>query len=228
MNKNNTFLKALGKAERRLKKMLTQVQKAHYFCESNDMAKAYEEALRLEEEAERTVLLTRSLPVYTGHPRAAMDVGDIITKYVPVDIGYTAENWFTVQMPLLLPKKEEGSADYIREFLYIALQDFFLYRPPVRYDDCVLIYRHVYDRRRPERKKRDHDNIEVNMVSDIVALYVMPDDGPAVCNHYYCSAPGNEERTEVYVVPKDEFPIWLITEKAMPEEGVMLYEERHL
>lgn len=64
------------------------------------------------------------------------------------------------------------------------------------------------------------------MVTDIIALYVMPDDGPEVCNHYYCSAPGNEERTEVYVVPKKEFPLWLITEKAMPEEGIMLYEER--
>ena len=71
---------------------------------------------------------------------------------------------------------------------------------------------------------RDHDNIEINMVSDIVAMYVMPDDGPAVCAHYYCSAAAEQERTEVYVVPKSDFPAWLSGEAAMPDGGVKLYE----
>lgn len=91
-------------------------------------------------------------------------------------------------------------------------------RPPVRYRDCVLAYRHIYSRDRPERQKRDHDNIETNMVSDIVALYVMPDDGPDICSHYSCGAEGVEERTEVYVILKKEFPDWLLKEPNMPEE----------
>lgn len=62
------------------------------------------------------------------------------------------------------------------------------------------------------------------MVSDIIALYVMDDDAPSLCRHYYCSAAGSEERTEVYVVPTCDFPNWLITEKVIPDEGVMLYE----
>lgn len=103
-----------------------------------------------------------------------------------------------------------------------------LLQPPVRYRDCVLIYRHVYSRDRPERRYRDHDNIEVNMVSDIVALYVMPDDSPKVCAHYYCSVSGMDERTEVYVVPKKDFPLWLVTERAMPDEGVRLYETQKI
>lgn len=153
MNGNSIFLKTLDKTEKRLKKMLAQTQKARFFCECKDMEKAYEQTMRLEQDAERMVLFTRSLPAYTGSPRAAPDVDKVITRYFPVDVGYTAENWFSVSMPLLLPKKEDGSADYIRSSLYITLQDFFLHRPPVRYDDCVLIYRHVYDSRRPERKK---------------------------------------------------------------------------
>ena len=68
-------------------------------------------------------------------------------------------------------------------------------------------------------------NIEVNMVTDIVALYVMQDDAPLQCCHYYCSAAGESDRTEVYVVPRDEFAQWLILEKTIPEEGVKLYEE---
>lgn len=73
---------------------------------------------------------------------------------------------------------------------------------------------------------RDHDNIEINMVSDIVAMYVMPDDGPQVCSHYYCSAGGTTERTEVYVVPKQEFQTWLEWETAIPDKGVLLNENQ--
>ena len=101
---------------------------------------------------------------------------------------------------------------------------FFNGRPRIRYRDCVLVVRHVYDKTRPERKMRDHDNIEVNMVTDIVATKVMPDDNPNVCTHYYCSAAASEDRTEVYVVPKHDFPMWFVEEKAMPDKGVMLYE----
>ena len=33
-----------------------------------------------------------------------------------------------------------------------------------------------------------------------------------------------EDRTEVYVVPKHDFPMWFVKEKARPDKGVMLYE----
>ena len=73
---------------------------------------------------------------------------------------------------------------------------------------------------------RDHDNIELNMVTDIVALYVMEDDAPLCCRHYYCSAAGSTERTEVYVVPRTSFGDFLLLEDQMPDEGVKLYAQR--
>ena len=226
MKSDDSFIKVLDYIEQGLRKMRDQAEATRWFYEKSDRQASYERAMTLEELSERTVLLTRALPVYSGNPMAPTAVADIISLCIPVEIGYTAENWFCVRIPALLPKKGSGSADYIRSFLYPAMRDFFMNRAPVRYSDCVIIYRHVYDRMRPERQKRDHDNIEINMVSDIVAMYVMPDDGPSVCAHYYCSAAGAEDRTEVYVVPKEAFPIWLVTEKAMPQEGVKLYEER--
>lgn len=228
MKTDNTFLKTLDKAERRISRMREHIRAIRWLYENGDMEEAYEQAMKLEEQSERTVLLTRSLPVYTGNPIAAADVENLMALSIPVDVGFTAENWFSVRIPLLLPKKAEGSADYIRSLLYPAMREFFMKQVAVRYRDCVLIYRHVYDRSRPQRQKRDHDNIEVNMASDIIAMYMMPDDGPEVCSHYYCSAAGSEDRTEIYVVPRADFPMWLITEKAMPEEGVKLYEERLL
>lgn len=226
MESTNSFLKVLGKVETRIKRMSEQASVVRSFYTEGKGNEAYEHALKLEENSERTVLLTRVLPAYTGSRTAHLDVPNLLALSIPVEIGFTAENWFSVRIPALLPKKEEGSADYVRSFLYPALREFFQGKEPVRYRDCVLIYRHVYDRTRPERQRRDHDNIEVNMVSDIIALYTMPDDGPEICSHYYCSAGGLQDRTEVYVVPKSQFPIWLVTEKAMPDEGVILHEKR--
>ena len=183
---------------------------------------AYEQALRLEETAERLVLLTRALPAYTGSGMAKRDVKNIMKLCIPVDMGFTTEGWFRLCIPALLPKKGSGSADYIRSFLYPAMQEYFQGKEPVRYTDCVLVYRHVYDRERPERRMRDHDNIETNMVSDIVAMYVMPDDAPLVCSHYECSVMGEDDRTEVYVIPRIDFPQWLSqeNERFRKEENV--------
>ena len=228
MKTDDSFLKVLDHIEQGIRKMRDQAEATRWFYEKGDRQAAYERAMTLEERSERTVLLTRVLPVYSGSPAAMTAVTDVLSLCIPVEIGFTAENWFCVRIPSLLPKKGSGSADYIRSFLYPAMRDFFMERSPIRYSDCVLVYRHVYDAARPERQRRDHDNIEVNMVSDIVAMYVMPDDGPSVCSHYYCSASGTEDRAEVYVVPREAFPIWLVTEKAMPQEGVQLYEERFL
>lgn len=185
---------------------------------------AYEQALRLEETAERLVLLTRVLPAYTGSDVARLEVDNTMKLCIPVDMGFTAEGWFCLCIPALLPKKGGGSADYIRSFLYPAMQEYFQKKEPVRYTDCVLVYRHVYDRDRPERRMRDHDNIEMNMVSDIVAMYVMPDDAPTVCSHYECSVMGEDDHTEVYVVPGTEFPKWLLQENERLKEEEHLYE----
>lgn len=224
----STFLQVLDKAETKFKKMQEQSRMTRQLYEAGNIAQAYEMAMKLEETSERTVLLTRVLPASTGAPHAAIDTANLIALCIPVEIGFTVEGWFGLRIPALLPKKDTGSADYIRSFLYPAMRDFFMGKEPVRFTDCVLAYRHVYDRSRPERRLRDHDNIEINMVSDIIAMYVMPDDGPKICSHYYCSAEGNEERTEVYVVPREQFPLWLTMEKTMPDKGVALYETRQI
>ena len=84
---------------------------------------------------------------------------------------------------------------------------------------------HIYDRNEPERQFRDHDNIELNFVTDTVALFVMTDDAPLRCRHYYCSAAGQAERTEVYVVPAKDFIKWYEAEQTFPEEGVKLHAQ---
>lgn len=228
MAEKSSFIKVLDKAELAKRNLEAQFAYTRHFYQDSNLQSAYDAALQLEAISEKLVLLTRRLPAYTGNPMAEAAVERCVAESIPVEIGFTAEGWFALRIPALLPKKASGSADYVRSFLYPAMRKFFQTQPPVRYRDCVLIYRHVYSRDRPERRKRDHDNIEINMVSDIVALYVMPDDGPEICAHYYCSVSGSDDRTEVYVIPKKDFPLWLTVERAMPDKGVELYETQRI
>lgn len=163
MKAETTYMKTLGKIEAKLTRMKEQASAVRWFYENGNLPESYNRALRLEELSEQTVLLTRVLPAYTGAAGATVQTDAIISDTIPVEVGFTAEGWFSVRIPALLPKKASGSADYIRSYLYPAMRKFFDGKPPVRFRDCVLAYRHVYDRSRPERAMRDHDNIETNI-----------------------------------------------------------------
>ena len=209
----NSFIDVLSSIEQKINRLNAETRLIRQLLDQNYLEEAYSVSLRLARYAEQTTLLTRKLPVYTGKPSAYQDVEDVVCSTVSVKISITKENWFYVNLPTLLPKKEMESRSYIRAYLYPALQRYFADHEPLHYVDAVLIFRHVYDRKRPERRKRDHDNIEVNTVADAIALFVLTDDGPAVCSHYYCSGAGDEDCTEVFVVPRWDFPLWLEQEQ---------------
>lgn len=221
---NDSLQYSLQRTERQLKRVNIIHSNLRQVMGDGSPELFYAVALQLAAEVEKLTLLTRTLPAYTGHPHAQETVDQIMEQNIPVEMGYTEQGWFCLRIPLLLPKKEKGSSLYIRSFLYPAMNRFFRDKEPYRFGNCVLIFRHVYDALRPERQRRDHDNIEINMVSDTVALYVMTDDCPSLCCHYYCSAAAEHERTEVFVVPEEDFPLWLSMEKTMPKEGVRLKE----
>lgn len=168
-----------------------------------------EQALKLENTSEKLTLQARKLPVFTWQPNAKSEIENCIKQNFQTEIGFTKEGWFCLRMPFLLPKKNGGSVDYIRQNLYLALSEYFADKPQPRMKNVVLAYRHIYDKNRPNRKKRDHDNIEINMVSDTVALFTMTDDEATECRHFYMSAEGEREQTEVYVVPQSDFRKWL-------------------
>ena len=220
------FERCLDSANRRIGKVWAALEETQMHLQRSDLESAYAAAFEAADQSERLTNLTRVLPAYTGHPRARGMMEDAILKAFPVEIGFTAEGWFCLRLPALMPKKNKGSPEYIAGPLYAAMARFWHGKPPVRYPCNVTVFRHVYDRGRPERQYRDHDNIELNRVLDVVALYVMADDSPMRCRHYYCSAPGDGDRTEVYVIPREDFFRWLLLEYCIPDEGVKLYEYR--
>lgn len=203
------FEKALEKIIKQIEKIRKQAEVTRFCRDLEDKKVSYTQALRLEELSEKLVLLTRTLPAYTGAVNASKDVENIIDKEVPVDICFTDEGWFKLKIPCILPRKEHGSVDYIRGFLYPKMRDYFDRHEPVRFKDCVIIYRFVYDKERPERRIIDHDNYEINAVTDIVALYLLPDDAPKFCNLYYTTYRYEYDATEVFIVPGKDFTRWI-------------------
>ena len=188
--------------------------------------KFYSQALENEKESLQLALLCRELPTCTGHPAAYTDTEEIALQEFPVEMGFSDDGWFVLRMPRLLPVKEKSKVriSFFRAVLYPALSRYFATSPSVRYDPCAIIYRHVYDRKIPETQYRDHDNIEVNFVTDTLAMFVMTDDAAMRCTHLYCSAAGKANRTEVYVIPIDDLSDFVKQLDYIPEEGLKLHD----
>ena len=178
-------------------------------------ALANDAAWLLERRTEELTLLARSLPIWTSDPDRGQSAQPPNLSPFSVQIRQTAEGWLHLTLPALLPKKNSGRGDLVYAGVAAAMRKWCSGREPLRFTDCVLVFRHVYDRMRPMRRMRDHDNIECKSVTDVLALYAMPDDGPAVCSRYECSVAGDADRTEVYLIPRATFPAWLEMEKAL-------------
>ena len=207
----NRFHENVLNGQKVLQKLTTDFDAMHAMVQDGEIEEAYEYSFSAFSRVCKLFRIASYLPTLTGDPASANCLEMLLAAEIPIQIGYTEQGWFKLYLPfMLLPKKESGNVKHLRFVLDAAFKHFPEKFPSGRtFSECVIIYRHVYDRNRPERVYRDHDNIEVNFVTDVVAQYVMEDDDPMKCCHFYCSAPGDHDGTEVYVVPMNEFPEWI-------------------
>ena len=143
------FARCLEAAQRRLTRANAEFARTEQLAAQKNMPAAFGSAFVFEAEVEKLALLARVLPAYTGHPKALELAEETMGEAIPVEMGYGEHGWFCLRIPALLPKKGSGSPTYVQEYLYPAMRKFFAGKPPTHYIDCVLAYRHVYDRNRP-------------------------------------------------------------------------------
>ena len=106
----------------------------------------------------------------------------------------------------LLPKKNGGNAIYVRASITLSLSEFFKNNKKVMITEpSTLVVKHNYDKTRPEKEYRDHDNIELNVIIDALAMNLLPDDSPLTLRHYYFSKPTDEDSTEIFLIPNKNF-----------------------
>lgn len=204
------FVKDLETAQSLLNRAQKSLDEINLCLKRNDIFWAITESYNYEMLSEKIVNNARLLPIASGLPKAKDIVVNNIIKGNNVLVEYTEENWFHINFPALLPKKEQGNPSYIRTTVQSALKVFFTNnkKRPLQ-NDCVMIFQHNYNKERPEREFRDHDNIELNAIVDLVALYALIDDAPMKCKHFYCSRISDHDSTDVFLVPSKDFILWL-------------------
>lgn len=215
MLKDSQLSKDVEIAEKLLKNGIKSVSLIKKHIENDEKKLAVDEAIKYEIISEKIVNNARLIPIASGIPCIEEQISDNIIKENNVEIKYlNNDSWFYVKIPSLLPKKEKGNPSYIRATLQIALKKYFSRNKKIKFDnDCVIIFKHNYSKERNEREFRDHDNIELNSVVDLIALYVLIDDNPLKLRHYYCSYISDSDSTEVYIVPNTDFITWLENNK---------------
>ena len=122
--------------------------------------------------------------------------------------GYSVEERngvFCIRMPVL-PLKERCRSDcsYVAIPLLYALKKYGITHEIPRFDNAIVTVRHNYPNNLPVRYLRDHDNIEVKKVLDVIALYFLEDDNMAHCDLYYTAKPSDSYFTEIFIAPKPQ------------------------
>lgn len=210
MLKDSQFAKDAKTARRYLKSAEKILDNIDYLIEHEKRNEAIEESFRYEELAEKIVNNARMMPIVTGRPGITKEVEDIIITENNVVVEYMDNGWFHISIPSLLPRKERGNPSFIRATLSAAMKKYFSTNERKKFEEnCIFIVQHNYSKARSEREYRDHDNIELNSVVDMVALYVLIDDCPLRCKHYYCSSVAEKDNTQIYVIPESDFIEWL-------------------
>ena len=192
----------LEELEQRLE-ALKQIDPMERFEEYKEMV------LAASMKAEAAAIKTRGLVVESTfyskqeyYKRIAKKLGITITS---------EHGWIKIVMPFLLPSKrsQKYNCDLLIDPLDYALRAFTKEYPAKKYEECILAFRFIYTKEFPDRAIRDHDNIEIKKVIDIIASHFMVDDSGRFCSHFYTSAVGEKEATEIYVMDKNKLKYWI-------------------
>jgi hypothetical protein len=85
--------------------------------------------------------------------------------------------------------------------------------PMPKYKSCVVCFSHIYNRELPSRRIRDHDNIELKGILDIISTFLMEDDNGLLCNTYNMTELSDKDYTLVSIMNKNSFLDWLAARK---------------
>lgn len=115
-----------------------------------------------------------------------------------------------IVLPCLLPKKKKGeNCDFLAGPLASAMGVFAAEHQMPRMGHCVICFSHIYDRKLPERRVRDYDNIEMKKLLDVAASYILTDDNGLLCDAYNTTELGDADRTVISIMESERFPRWL-------------------
>ena len=127
---------------------------------------------------------------------------------------------YEIHLPLLLPHRKDIRASYVEGVVMSAVRQFMTEHGPVeQLEDAVVCFEHIYDRKRPVGKVRDHDNIEKKRVLDVLKMHFFKTDSGLCLDIYDCSRFGEKDETVVTIMAKTNFPAFVQREKMAEKNG---------
>lgn len=161
---------------------------------------------------EKLALTVRKLPLDLAMPYNAVDVPTVVGAAFDFKAGFLKQNWFYMDIPPLAKKKDLTTSTYMKYSVQMLLRKYFSEYPidkKPKYEHTDLIYINVIDQNKNIRRVRDNDNLEYNSITNAIATYLLPDDGPFVCNEHHYAKTGDNDRTLVLLIPHDAFSDFL-------------------
>lgn len=153
--------------------------------------------------------LVYTLPFTRGReylPQAAETIGIKIEQ---------REGMYEIVLPGLMPKrKSTRGTEYLIDPLMAALDKYVQEHGVVRFPHSTVCFIMVYDRTLPERRIRDYDNLELKVVLDAVAAFLMDSDGGLLCDAYHSTELGETDCTRMFVMDSRCYPRWYAERQA--------------
>lgn len=136
-----------------------------------------------------------------------MNYQEKITEIMKVEHNLSFEilgdEGFKLTLPFMLPKKKDfqSNAKYYRAIIeYYLQQESWNHNIRRITEPVTLLFVHGYNQSKDSSQWRDHDNIELNVVVDRIATYLITDDNAYNCKHFYASKTAERDQCEVYVI----------------------------
>lgn len=203
MNFFDNQLKKINKILKDFNKSINIINQVEH---SLNFQQILEESFHLAKISENLTEHVRLLPSFTGYNKSQEEIEKIIIEN---NVSVSCSNdVIHIKMNSLLPKKENERAGYIRTNLIVALKHYCENNNvEIITEPVVVVFKHNYSDK--HRMWRDHDNVEINVVMDALALYFLSDDTSKSCDHFYFSSPSDYDNTDIYIIKQTKFHKWL-------------------
>lgn len=207
------FKRSIDSIEKNIVKMNKSIDLIKSFYSVGDLYNTNQELFNLVKISENSTERIRMLPIFTGYNKAKEIVENIIINELNIQItdnrnDVNNKELIHIHLNALLPKKEKERAGYIRASIITACERYYKENKfEIITEPIVVVFKHNYNSK--ERMWRDHDNIEINVVMDAVALYFLSDDTSKSCDHFYFSEYTGEDSTDIFIIKQEFFNDWL-------------------
>lgn len=136
-----------------------------------------------------------------------------LVKLHGIRVGYEA-GILKVELPCLLPHRKNKYTDYLYKPVSMALENWCMRlqergEKVPRFEQATVCFHHMYDRKQPAARVRDHDNIEEKQMVDALGMFFLVSDGGLYLDTYHTSSLGDEDRTCLFLMDQERFPQWI-------------------